>query len=182
MFSNKTKLGTLIVGSLFYMNNVSAALVTINWQEIGGYNVFERQAVTFEPIIVNNFIGFSSGGHWENLVDTENSLISAKIYLKLNDEWVLFAEDNTVRGTFGSTATLDSFTYLPLNFSAGLLGGINITNTGAGASLYSAMNSSKTGTNFYFNATTVPITGSLTLLISGCLTMLIPYARRKSIT
>lgn len=142
----------------------SAEPVIIKWQDVGGQDSFERQGVTFTPKKVDSFIAFSSDGHWENLVGTENSLLRAIIFLRIGGIWTQLAQDDSVRGPFRSTSPLDNFTFSEIDFSAGLLDGISITNSGAGASRYAAMNSVGAGTVFTFAVNDVPVPSSPWLL------------------
>lgn len=157
----------LVTVVLCFPGGAWAKIITINWQAIGGADEFERQATRFSPINVNSFAGFSTDGHWKNLVGTENSSIEALIYLRLDGIWTLFAEDPSVRGPYSTTSSLDNFTFYSLDFTSGAIDGINITNSGAGASRYVSMNSNGFGTNFYFEATEVPLPSTFVLFLSG---------------
>ena len=124
-----------------------ADLVEISWEEIGGASSFEILAISFDPIQVDSFVNLETSGYWENLTGSTNSSLKALIYLKIGDEWVLFAEDDSIRGPFGSTFDLDSFVFFDVDFSVGPLGGINFTNSMGGSGTYRGMTP---GTTFTF--------------------------------
>jgi len=163
------KLLALIV--LLWVPTSVASVISIDWEDIGGSDTFGRQAVSFEPMKIDSFVGFYSDGLFTNLIDTEHSLLEAEIYLKIGDSWLLFAEDANIKGLHGSSFALHNFTFYDLDFSQGLLGGINITNSGAGASQYVGMNSYGSGTHFTFDIISVPEPTTLFLMGAGVLVL-----------
>lgn len=147
-----------------------AAPVHIDWQSIGGQDVFERQAVTFAPIPVSAFIGLETSGEFRNLVHTEGSGLLAQIFVRLGSDWVLLADDSTISGPPGTEFALDGFRFYDVDFSAGYLSGINFTNSLAGATQYFSMTSLSGGTVFSFEQRAVsepPYTGLAALLAFG---------------
>lgn len=90
--------------------------IVIDWQEVGGVNMFERQAVTFTPIQVDSFDFFQSDGLFFNLGDTSNSSIKALIYIYIGERWELFAENDKIQGPYHSFFSLHDFVFFAYRF------------------------------------------------------------------
>jgi hypothetical protein len=112
------------------------APVAIDWEAIGGPASFGIQAISFDPIQVDGFLGMETSGSWRNETGTTNSSLSLQIYLNIGGQ---FAQNDSIRGPFGSVFGLDGFVFFDVDFSAGSLSGINFTNSVAGSGSYSGM-------------------------------------------
>lgn len=164
---------------LALFNTVRATPVEINWQANGGANQFERQAITFDPIKVESFIGFYSDGTFRNGVNTQgSSWFKALIQIRIENEWVNFAENDHIGGPWSSERPLDGFVFLPIDFSRGPISGIYLATTGFGQSEYLGMTTAGLGTRFIFEAAELPEPGTLVLVALGMIAALI--ARRRS--
>lgn len=155
--------------------------IVIDWQEVGGVNMFERQAVTFTPIQVDSFDFFQSDGLFFNLGDTSNSSIKAMIYIYIGEIWELFAENDKIQGPYHSFFFLHDFVFLPIDFSKGMISGINITNSGAGITQYFGMTENGAGTRFVFSTTPIPVPEPTTYFVFaiGLLFLLTPQIYRN---
>jgi len=170
-FVNRLKIRCAIFATLFAVAGTAfSAPVIVDWAAIGGGNGFERSAISFAPIHVDSFTAFQSEGTFRNLVNTQgSSWFKAIINIEINGVWTPFAENDLVRGTFGSEKSLDDFVFFDIDFSTGPVSGIFIATTGFGQSEFLGMNTggSGSGTRFIFDVLTVPEPGTLALLGLG---------------
>ena len=113
------------------------------------------------------------------MVGTQFSAIKALIYLRVGGDWELFAENDNVRGPYLSEFPLDDFVFLPVDFSKGPISGINITNSGAGATQYFGMTGNAIGTQFVFDTTSVPEPNSFSL-VALCMAVLLICQRHSA--
>jgi hypothetical protein len=161
------------IAAICLPSSTTAGIISINWQDIGGPDVFERQALTFSPISVDRFDRLETEGEHLNKINTSNANADALIYLRLADNWQIFARDTGVNGPYQSSFPLDGFVFEDLDFSSGSISGINFTNQAAGATNYRYMNSGF-GTTFYFSTedpSDIPVPASLLLLAIGFLAL-----------
>ncbi len=165
----------IIIGFFAFLVSavVSASPVVIDWQASGGSDQFERQTITFTGVQVDSFESLASSGSFLNLVDTTGSLLQAEIYARVGGAWQLLGVNDSIRGGHMSSFGLSEFVFSPVDFTVGLLDAIYVTNSGAGASVYTGM----AGTQFVFDdgVVTVPEPAPLVLLLIG---VLVVTARR----
>lgn len=161
-------------------NTVGATTVEVNWQAVGGANQFERQAITFEPINVQSFVGFNSDGTFRNVLNTQgSSWFKALIQIRIGNEWATFAENDSIGGPWNSERPLDGFVFHPIDFSRGPISGIYFATTGFGQSEYLGMTSAGLGTRFTFEAAELPEPGTLVLVAFGMTAALIINRRSR---